>query len=333
MGARSRALGARIVLTGTGGDELFAGSNIYLVRSAAPRGVAQLALEWYRIRGRTLNGFRERVVHPALAARDGGHRDRESPRSVRAEAAPLVSRRLRRADIACASASAPRAPYGRYPTLSATEQLWGVTTPMFSRIRSTLAAAQMRAGITNRSPFLDRRVHRFALGRPRHERVTARETKRLLRHAMKGLLPDEFLAPRPARTGDHDAVHARAAARPRAAALRCGVRAAGARRAGHRGCRSPPDEWRAVPRDRAGPRPAASTSCLQTEIWLRAHLGAGTQHGRRAPSRSGRVASRDAPADPIMNSYQVFGGVLRSELEFPELDRRRRAVSPTGRSA
>ena len=29
----------------------------------------------------------------------------------------------------------------------------------------------------------------------------ARETKRLLRHAMRGILPDEFLAPRPERTG------------------------------------------------------------------------------------------------------------------------------------
>ena len=39
------------------------------------------------------------------------------------------------------------------------------------------------------------------MSRPRAERVTARETKRLLRHAMRGILPDAFLAPRPHRTG------------------------------------------------------------------------------------------------------------------------------------
>src|SRR4029079_2104948 len=82
------------------------------------------------------------------------------------------------------------APYGRYPTLSSTEQLWSVTTPMFPRIRSTLTNAQLRAGVTPRTPFLDERLYRFAMSRPRRERVSARETKRLLRHAMRGILPD-----------------------------------------------------------------------------------------------------------------------------------------------
>jgi len=199
MGARSRSLGARIVLTGTGGDELFAGSNIYLADLLRRGAWGRLALDWYHIRGRTLNGFRERVLNPALAARTGGT-DADHPGPFEQRLLPwfhddfVRQHRLRERERAAA-------PYGRYPTLSATEQLWGLTAPMFSRIRSTLAAAQMRAGITNRSPFLDLRVLRFALSRPRHERVTARETKRLLRRAMKGLLPDEFLAPRPARTG------------------------------------------------------------------------------------------------------------------------------------
>jgi asparagine synthase (glutamine-hydrolysing) len=72
---------------------------------------------------------------------------------------------------------------------------------VFTRIRSALGAVQLNAGVVHASPFFDGRLLRFAMSRPRLERVSARETKRLLRRAMKGLLPDEFLAPRPGRTG------------------------------------------------------------------------------------------------------------------------------------
>jgi asparagine synthase (glutamine-hydrolysing) len=199
MVARSRELGARTVLTGTGGDELFAGTNLYL--SDLLRGGAwlELALEWYRIRGRTLKGFRERVVQPALAARPS-HRDLTRPGPFEQRLSPLLREdfvrrhRLREREREAA-------PYGRYPTLSSVEQLWSVTTPMFPQIRSTLTSTQLRAGVAARTPFLDDRLYRFAMSRPRRERVVARETKRLLRHAMRGLLPDAFLAPRPERTG------------------------------------------------------------------------------------------------------------------------------------
>jgi asparagine synthase (glutamine-hydrolysing) len=199
MVARSRALGARTVFTGTGGDELFAGTNLYL--SDLLRGGAwlELALEWYRIRGRTLNGFHERVVHPALAARPS-HGDLSRPGPFEQRISPLVREDfVRRHQLREREREA--APYGRYPTLSSTEQLWSVTTPMFPKIRSTLTSAQLRAGVMARTPFLDDRLFRFAMSRPRRERVVARETKRLLRHSMRGILPDAFLAPRPHRTG------------------------------------------------------------------------------------------------------------------------------------
>jgi len=199
MVARSRELGARTVLTGTGGDELFAGTNLYLSDLLRNGAWLELAMEWYRIRGRTLNGFRERVVHPALASR-ASHRDFVNPGPFEQKVSPLLREdfvrrhRLREREREAA-------PYGRYPTLSSTEQLWSVTTPMFPQIRSTLTGAQLRAGVMARTPFLDDRLYRFAMSRPRRERVVARETKRLLRHAMRGILPDEFLAPRPERTG------------------------------------------------------------------------------------------------------------------------------------
>jgi asparagine synthase (glutamine-hydrolysing) len=199
MVARSRELGACTILTGTGGDELFAGTNLYLSDLLRRGAWIELTLEWYRIRGRTLNGFRERVVHPAFASRPG-HRDLTHPGPFEQRITPLLREdfvrrhRLREREREAA-------PYGRYATLSSTEQLWSVTAPMFPRIRSTLTGAQLRAGVTARTPFLDERLYRFAMSRPRAERVIARETKRLLRHAMRGILPDAFLAPRPRRTG------------------------------------------------------------------------------------------------------------------------------------
>ena len=287
MGARSRSLGARVVLTGTGGDELFAGSNIYLADLLRRGAWASLALDWYHIRGRTLNGFRERVLHPALTARDGGT-DLTKPGAFEQRLMPwlrddfVARHRLRERERA-------KAPYGRRPTLSDTEQIWGLTAPMFSRIRSTLAAAQMRAGIVNRSPFLDLRVLRFALGRPRQERVTARETKRLLRRAMKGLLPDEFLAPRPARTGittQYMREQLRGPARPlidaafeRPVLAELGILDADRLHA----------DWRKYLETGQG-LALSFYDVYQTETWLRAHLGAGSGHELRAEA-AGSVVS------------------------------------------
>jgi asparagine synthase (glutamine-hydrolysing) len=199
MVTRSRELGARTVLTGTGGDELFAGTNLYLSDLLRRGALPSLALEWYRIRGRTLDKFHERVVHPLLAARPS-HRDLSWPGPFEQRVAgPVREDFVRRHRLREREREA--APYGRYPTLTSTEQFWSVTAPMFPRIRATLTETQLRAGVTARTPFLDDRLYRFAMSRPREERVTARETKRLLRHAMRGILPDAFLAPRPRRTG------------------------------------------------------------------------------------------------------------------------------------
>ena len=196
MIGRSRELGARVMITGTGGDELFAGTNLFLADLFRTASIGELALEWYRIRGRTLQGFRERVVQPALAPRGG----EAQPGPFEQHILPWLREDfVRRHELRERERAA--APYGREATLSRTEQVWGITAPMFVRIRSTLFSAQLRAGAIVRSPFFDTRLVRFALSRPRHERVTARETKRLLRRAMKGLLPDDFLAPRARRTG------------------------------------------------------------------------------------------------------------------------------------
>ncbi|HEU4722730.1 MAG TPA: asparagine synthase-related protein [Gemmatimonadaceae bacterium] len=276
MVARSRELGAHTVLTGTGGDELFAGTNLYLSDLLRRGSWASLALDWYRIRGRTLDRFHERVVHPMLAARPGhwdlahpGPFEQRVPAVVREDFVRTHHLREREREAA---------PYGRYPTLSATEQFWNVTAPMFPRIRSTLTGAQLRAGVTARTPFLDERLYRFAMSRPREERVTARETKRLLRHAMRGILPDAFLAPRPRRTGVttqymRDAM--RGASRPLFdAAFRRPLLA----ELGIVDAARLQEEWRQYAEAGEG-LGLRLFELLQTELWLRAHTGSDTSAG------------------------------------------------------
>jgi asparagine synthase (glutamine-hydrolysing) len=273
MVARSRELGARTVLTGTGGDELFAGTNLYLSDLLLRGSWLELALEWYRIRGRSLQYFPERVVHPARASR-AGHRDLVRPGPFEHRILPLMREdfvrrhRLRERERELA-------PYGRYPTLSATEQLWSVTAPMFPRIRATLTEAQLRAGAIGRTPFLDDRLYRFAMSRPRAERVSARETKRLLRHAMRGILPDAFLAPRPRRTGittQYMREAMRGPARPlfdatfeRPLLEELGIVDGDRLR----------DEWRQYA-DAGEGMGLHLFQYLQAELWLRAHHDAGT---------------------------------------------------------
>jgi asparagine synthase (glutamine-hydrolysing) len=275
---RSRELGARVVITGTGGDELFAGTNLFLADLLRTASLGELALEWYRMRGRTLSGFRERVVQPALAASGSDRR----PGPFEQRMLPWLredfvrSHELRERERAAA-------PYGREPTLSRTEQLWGITAPMYARIRSTLFSAQLRAGAIARSPFFDTRLVRFAMSRPRHERVTARETKRLLRRAMQGLLPDDFLAPRSRRTGvttGYVRDQLRGPARP---AIDAVVGDLALAELGIIDAAKLRDDWQEFVRTGEG-LGLRFYEVLQTELWVRARMGIGASEAPRVES-------------------------------------------------
>jgi asparagine synthetase B (glutamine-hydrolysing) len=73
--------------------------------------------------------------------------------------------------------------------------------PFFGRVVGVLRAFALEEGVELRSPLLDDRVVRFAVRRPWSERSDGLETKILLRRAMRGLIPESVLAPRPHRTG------------------------------------------------------------------------------------------------------------------------------------
>ncbi|HEU4584959.1 MAG TPA: asparagine synthase-related protein [Gemmatimonadaceae bacterium] len=199
-----RSLGAHVVLDGNGGDQLFQASSAYLTDLFATGRWPTLAREW-RARG---GGWRELLRHtliPSLPepvlqrisdARGGKplvntleHTLPEWIRPAFAHEHSLLERErhnvLRRDGMSRA----------------ARESAWQLTRPLIGRMTAALGGMALEEGVEHRSPFTDARVVAFAASRPVSERRSGRETKRLLRYAMKGLLPEAVLAPRPYRTG------------------------------------------------------------------------------------------------------------------------------------
>jgi hypothetical protein len=78
---------------------------------------------------------------------------------------------------------------------------WFLTQPHFARTAALCAEYALETGAEVRTPLLDARVIALAASRPPHERRRLGQTKLLLRTAMRGLLPEATLAPRPFKTG------------------------------------------------------------------------------------------------------------------------------------
>jgi hypothetical protein len=105
-----------------------------------------------------------------------------------------------------------RAALTRLPgeSFSALESRYYLTHPYFPRVYACVSGLARDEGVEVRSPLLDPRVIAFAAERPREERASRAETKRVLRAAMRGIVPDEVLAPRRGRTGTTSRLLARA---------------------------------------------------------------------------------------------------------------------------
>jgi len=131
-------------------------------------------------------------------------------------------------------------------------------------------------GVEIRSPLYDKRVIELALTRPREERSSGAETKKLLRAAMRGLLPDSILAPRTKRTGITEGYFARsmrAQLPPMVDALFEDSLLASA------GVIDALEFRRAVSAYARGVQSNFSVGLyftLQTELWLQSHVATGT---------------------------------------------------------
>jgi asparagine synthase (glutamine-hydrolysing) len=187
----SRRAGARVAFDGSGGDQLFQVTHVYLADLFRTFRWAALAREW-RLKGLAGTGHRNFfrwAVQPVLprplllaaAALRGGRPLRgylERPLPGWMDPGFVRTHRLleRERDATPRRSGASRADY---------ETFWYLTHPYFPRAFACVAAFALEAGVELRSPLYDLRIVHFALSRPREERSSGRETKRTLRRAMR----------------------------------------------------------------------------------------------------------------------------------------------------
>jgi asparagine synthase (glutamine-hydrolysing) len=201
----ARATGARVALDGVGGDHLFQVSIVALAELLRTGRWRELRREWRAKRMRGWKSFVRWAVLPLLSPRATGtlamlRGGRPVPGYLERPVPPWVRPEfLRRHGLLDRERTntPPRA--GHTPVTY--ETFWYLTHPFGGRILSTVSAIALQEGVELRSPLMDRRIVEFALGRPWRERSAGTETKRLLRQALRGLVPDSVLAPRPHRTG------------------------------------------------------------------------------------------------------------------------------------
>ncbi len=203
----TRDVGASVALDGIGGDGLFSVSPVFLADLFTRGRWVALGREWRGgvLRGRGARRLVHWAVEPALPdvvlrlatlARGG----RRIPRYLDRPLPPWIPADFaRRHDLAALGRPMLRSRRGE--SHSARETQLHLTMPWMPALLAATSTMALEHGVEVRSPLLDLRVVRFAATRPREERAGGRETKRLLRAAMRELLPASVLAPRSSRTG------------------------------------------------------------------------------------------------------------------------------------
>jgi asparagine synthase (glutamine-hydrolysing) len=194
-----------VALNGDGGDESFGGYGRYLIGDKAPH----------------LNWLPEplRALSPSLARMMGDGRHPSSPRTKAARLARLLAmspseryatavsafdevrwRRLLTPDFAAtvdgagphgfiATAWAGSTADNRLDQMMATD----VETYLPDDLLVKMDIATMAYSVEARSPFLDHHVMEFAASLPAHHKLAETNGKRLLKRALRGILPDEIL--------------------------------------------------------------------------------------------------------------------------------------------
>jgi asparagine synthase (glutamine-hydrolysing) len=146
-----------------------------------------------------------------------------------------------------------------------------MTAPYFPRVYTCVSSIARDEGIEVRSPLMDPRVIAFAAARPREERASRRETKRVLRAAMRGVIPDGVLAPRRTRTGTTGRLFGRSLREVGPGMIETAIRDC---RLAELGIIEPAalrrgwEDWQASGDGNLG---VALFLTLQTEFWTRAH--------------------------------------------------------------
>ena len=203
----TRATHSRVALEGVGGDQLFQVSEVYLADLLRTGRVATLAREW-KAKGMTDSGFRNffrwaiqpNLPRPALGLARVVRGGRPLVSYLERSLPPWIDSRFARAHSLDERdrLHAPRITHG---SRADRETAWYLSHQYFPRVFGAVSTFAREEGVEIRSPLYDKRVIEFALTRPREERSSGVETKKLLRASMRGLLPDSILATRTKRTG------------------------------------------------------------------------------------------------------------------------------------
>ena len=199
-------LGARVVLDGSGGDQLFAvGANVLADLLFGGRWF-RLAADWRALGGGSWRDFFKTAVQPRMGPRPlqaatwlRGGRPLADVGFVR-DIPPWFSKTFVERHGLLSRERGRQPPRGTM-SWSAYEAVWYLTTPAFPRMAEYVASFALEEGAEYRSPLLDRRIVELAATRPASDRRRGAETKLLLRRAMEGLLPAPVLAGRPYKTG------------------------------------------------------------------------------------------------------------------------------------
>lgn len=206
LASTSVSIGARGAFDGYGGDQLFHVSDVFLADYLVRLRFRELrdALREMELSG--LRPFVSRVVFPLLPDRVREWQDvlrgRDLNRGtlIRQSIPPWITAAWQR-DPRLAKRSLLEPPRRLLESPAEYESRWYVEAPYFPRAAAWAASLALQAGVAVRSPLLDRRVLNFAASRPLSERVGGADTKLVLKEAVRGLIPDTVLAPRPFKTG------------------------------------------------------------------------------------------------------------------------------------
>ncbi|MDQ6829668.1 MAG: asparagine synthase-related protein [Gemmatimonadota bacterium] len=205
LSRRSAESGARVMLNGFAGDPLFQVSPIFLADLMRRGRWPSMIREWRAFGGAGWRNLFRWSVLPllpqfALSAatmlRGGeplrGHLEKTLPPWMNADF-------VRRHQLV--ERNRLFTPMRRGEGEASYESRWSLEHAFFPRIYGTVVDLGLDEGVAARAPLFDERVLNFAASRPRVERASLGETKRLLRAAMRGVLPDDAIAKRTERTG------------------------------------------------------------------------------------------------------------------------------------
>jgi asparagine synthase (glutamine-hydrolysing) len=200
-----RDLGSRVMFDGFGGDSLFQSSPFYLADLLRTGRLRELRREWKFKKLKGAKAFYTWCIQPsmplyALSVLEKATRSRAFAPPIEREVPAWFDPRFVRSNH-LVERERRNTPRYRRDTCASDEIFWHLTNPWIPRMLATNYATAIAQGVEIRSPLFDRRIVEFAMNRPWFERSYRKETKRLLRRSVAGLLPDDVLAPRRYRTG------------------------------------------------------------------------------------------------------------------------------------